>query len=106
MCADVEMNFWLPCATGASHSDFPDPQTKEMRFRTRVTEVAGVRWWVPEAEQAVHAVDADAEHPTTLPSPILLRVGTLARVEIHQTLSARALGLCCPIRGHSLLYFN
>lgn len=77
-----------------------------MRFRTRVTEVAGVRRWGPEAERAAHAVHAGAEHPATLPSPTLQKAGELFAVEVHRTLSARAPGLCWPIKGHPLPYVN
>lgn len=77
-----------------------------MRFRTRVTEVAGVRRWGPEAERAAHAVRAGAEHPATLPSPTLQKAGELFAVEVHRTLSARAPGLCWPIKGHPLPYVN
>lgn len=90
------MNFWPPRATGTSCSDFPDPWTKETRFRTRVTEVAGVRRWGPEAEQSPHTVDADAHHPTTLHCPTLQKAGALFTIEHAQTPSARALDFVVP----------
>lgn len=65
---------------------------------------AEARWWGPNAEQTGHTVMSTLTGPQHRPS--LTRISMHSAVEIHQTPSARALWLCCTIKGHSLPSFN